>query len=334
MRIGDTVIIQKAGDIIPEVVEVIKDLRTGKEKKFKLPDKCPVCDGKIVRPEGEVISRCSNKECFAIHQHQLEHFVSRNAFDIDGLGTKVTEQLISAKLIEDAADLFALQYEDMIQLELFKDKKTENLLNALEKAKIISLPRFFFALGIRYVGAETAELLASHLTLKTHKIEIKKTQKRDQMTLFTEEQPKKQIEVAEIKSLIDEMQKLSLEELMDIEGIGDKVAESIYEWFKDEKSTRYLKKLERVGVKLTIEGKKAKSTKLKGLTFVITGTLPSLSRDKAKELIKQNGGKATSSVSKNTDYVLAGSEPGSKYDTAKKLGVKIIDEKKFLEIIG
>ena len=332
VRIGDTVIIQKAGDIIPEVVEVIKDLRTSKEKKFHLPKKCPVCGGKIIRPEGEVVSRCSNKDCYAMRWQQLYLFVSRSAFDIDGLGIKVVEQLINAKLIEDAADVFTLKYEDLMQLELFKDKKTQNLLDAIEKAKIVTLPRFLYALGIRYVGGETAEILANHLHLKTHKIEIKKTQKRAQMTLFAEESTAKKIEVAEIESLIDEIKKLSLEDLMDIEGIGDKVAESIYEWFKDEKNIQFLKKLQQVGVKLLVEERK-KSTKLKGLTFVITGTLPSLSRDEAKELIKQNGGHATSSVSKNTDYVLAGTEPGSKYDKAEKLGVKIIDEKKFLEMI-
>ncbi len=333
VRVGDTVIIQKAGDIIPEVVEVIKDLRTGKEKKFHMPTSCPVCSGKIVRPEGEVVSRCSNPDCFAMHQHQLEHFVSRKAFNIDGLGEKVTEQLINEKLIEDAADLFALHYEDLIQLEMFKDKKTQNILDSIEKAKIIPFSRFIYALGLRYVGDETAEILANHLTLKTKEIEVKEGQKRDQMSLFTEESKTKKVNAADIESFIDEIQKLSLEDLMDIDGIGDKVAEAIHEWFNGEKNVKYLKKFQRVGVKLTVEDQSEKSDKLKNLIFVITGTLPALSRDKAKELIKQNGGKATSSISKNTDYVLAGSEPGSKYDKAEKLGVKIIDEKKFLEMI-
>ncbi|MBN2096202.1 NAD-dependent DNA ligase LigA [Candidatus Peregrinibacteria bacterium] len=326
VRVGDTVIIQKAGDIIPEVVQVIKDLRTGKEKKFRLPKECPVCGGKIIRPEGEVVSRCSNKNCGAQHQQQLELFVSRSAFDIDGLGEKVIEQLIDAKLAEDPADLFTLKYEDLMQLELFKDKKTQNLLDAIEKAKLVPLPRFLFALGIRYVGAETAELLANHLHLKTHSVTITEEQKRDQMTLFAEPAASKKADVAEISTLIEEMKKMSPEELNAIDGIGDKVAESIHEWFRDEKSLRLLKKLEGVGVKLLMEEQAKKSDKLKSLTFVITGTLPTLSRDDAKALIKQHGGHVTSSVSKNTDYVLAGTEPGSKYDTAEKLGVKIIGE--------
>jgi len=334
VRIGDTVIIQKAGDIIPEVVEVIKDLRTGKEKHFKMPTRCPVCGGELERPEGEVVTRCINPHCFAVHHHQLEHFVSRDAFDIDGLGEKVTEQLIAVKLIDDAADLFTLKYEDLIQLDLFKDKRTENLLEAIEKAKIISPARFIYALGIRYIGAETADLLANSLHLKAHKIEIKETQRREQMTLFAEEKKSaKNISVAEIDDLLDGIKKLSLEELKEIDGIGDKVAESVYEWFHEPKNIQFLKKLQHVGIKLSAEGLKPKSTKLKGLTFVLTGTLPTLSRDKAKGLIKENGGKTTSSVSKNTDYVLAGSEPGSKYDDAVKLGVKIIDEDKFLKMI-
>ncbi|MBU1017557.1 NAD-dependent DNA ligase LigA [Patescibacteria group bacterium] len=334
VRMGDTVIIQKAGDIIPEVVEVLKDLRTGKEKKFHLPHQCPVCGGQIIRPEGEVVSRCANKDCFAIHQHQLEHFVSRKAFNIDGLGEKVTEQLIHEKLIEDAADLFTLKYEDLIQLEFFKDKKTQNLLDSIEKAKILPLSRFIYALGIRYVGDETAEILAEHLTLTAKEIEVKEEQKRDQMSLFTEESKTKKVNAADIESLIDNIQKLTLETLNDIDGIGDKVAESIHEWFNDAKNIHYLKKFQRADIKLTVEDRSEKSDKLKDLTFVITGTLPTLSRDKAKELIKQNGGKTTSAVSKNTDYVLAGTEPGSKYDTAEKLGVKIIDEKAFLGMVG
>jgi len=162
-----------------------------------------------------------------LHQQQLEHFVSRKAFDIDGLGEKVTEQLISEKLIEDAADLFELKYEDLVQLEFFKDKKAQNLLDSIEKAKIISAPRFIYALGIRYIGEETAEILADHLQLNTYEIEIKEEQKRDQMTLFSEEPKSKKITVSEIGDMIDYMQKLSIEDLNEIDGIGDKVADCI-----------------------------------------------------------------------------------------------------------
>ncbi len=333
VRVGDTVVIQKAGDIIPEVVEVIKDLRNGKEKKFKMPIVCPVCGGEIERPEGEVVSRCMNSDCFAVHQQQLEHFVSRKAFDIDGLGEKVIEQLIENQLIEDAADLFYLQASDLMPLDMFKDKKTDNLLEALEKSKIISLPRFIFAMGIRHVGEETADLLAQHLELKTKTIILKKAQKKNQMSLFAEEVAEEKVDVAEIPELHDELKKLTIEELNGIEGVGEKVAQSIYEWIQDDKTEAYLSKFDRAGIKLLVPVSN-KSTKFDGLTFVITGTLPTLSRDQAKELIKQNGGKASSSVSKKTDYVLAGSEPGSKYETAEKLGVKIIDEKKFLNMLS
>lgn len=332
IRIGDTVIIQKAGDVIPEVVEAIKDLRTGNEKRFKMPLRCPVCSGAIIRPVGEVVRRCINPKCYAVHRQQLEHFVSRAAFDIDGLGEKVIEQLIKSKLIEDPSDIFALQHRDLIHLDLFKDKKTQNLLDSIENAKIIPLSRFLFAIGIRFVGAETADLLANHLILSTHLITIKKGQKKEQLALFEEENKSKTIEVAEIEELIKEIKSMSLDELKDVEGIGEKVGESIHKWFNDEKNQKYLKKLQQNGIKLIVSANK-RTEKLKNKTFVITGTLPKLSRDEAKELIKQNGGKVSSSISKNTDYLLAGTSPGSKYDVAKKLDIKIIDEEELLKMI-
>lgn len=334
IRIGDTVIIQKAGDIIPEVVEVLKDLRTGKEKPFVMPTACPVCGGSLSRPEGEVVSRCINPNCFAIHQQQLEHFVSRKAFDIDGLGEKVTEQLIHEKLIEDAADLFMLKYEDLIHLQLFKEKRTQNLLEAIERAKIISVPRFIYALGIRYIGEETAEILANHLSLVTHELTLKTEQKRDQMALFSEESAHETQKVASIESMHDAIASLTPEALSQIDGIGDKVAEAIFDWFNDPEHNRYLQKLQRAGVFLSVDDRVELGNKLSGLTFVITGTLPTLSRDKAKELIKQNGGKVSSAVSKQTDVVLAGTEAGSKLDTAAKLGIKIIDEDALLKMIA
>lgn len=333
VRIGDTVIIQKAGDIIPEVVEVLKDLRNGKEKKFHMPKECPVCGGEIDRPEGEVVSRCMNKGCFAVHQQQLEHFVSRKAFDIDGLGEKVIEQLIENKLIEDAADLFTLQASDLMELELFKNKRADNLLEALEKSKIISLPRFLYAMGIRHVGEETADLLAQHLDLSTKSVTLKNSQKKNQMSLFTQEAVEEKVEVADISELYEKLKTFTIDELNGIDGIGEKVAQSIYDWIQDSKQKAYLSKFDKAGVKLLVTESK-RGTRFEGLTFVITGTLPTLSRDQAKELIKQNGGKVSSSVSKQTDYVLAGSEPGSKYETAEKLGVKIIDEKVFLRLLN
>jgi DNA ligase (NAD+) len=226
-------------------------------------------------------------------------------------------------------------YEDLVGLELFKDKKTQNLLDSIEKAKTVTLPRFLYALGIRFVGAETAEALANHFDLPTHNITLKSEQKRDQMSLFESEPVAGgKVGVSEIDDLISAVQALTPDKLNEIEGIGDKVGESIYEWFHDQKNIDYLEKLQHAGIKLfSLEGGK-KSDKFAGLTFVITGTLPTLSRDKAKELVKQHGGKATSAVSKNTSFVLAGSEPGSKFETAEKLGVKIIGEAEFLKMIG
>ena len=332
VRIGDTVVIQKAGDVIPEVVQVLTNLRTGKEKKFHMPAQCPVCGGKIERAEGEVASRCVNLECPARHELQLGHFVSRDAFDIVGLGEKIIEQLINENLVRDAADFFNLKFDDLVKLDFFKDKKAQNLLDSIEKAKIISVPRFIYALGIRYIGEENATLLADHLNLKTHKVEIQESQKRDQLSLFEEAPKSKKMEVAEIEELLHEIQKMSLEEINAIGRIGDTVAPAIYDWFHDKATIALLHKLQKAGVKLTIE-KKALSHKLKDKTFVITGTLPTLSRDEAKELIRLNGGKSAAAVSKNTDFVLAGTEPGSKYDEAMKLEVPIIDETKFLKMI-
>ncbi|MBN1258374.1 NAD-dependent DNA ligase LigA [Candidatus Peregrinibacteria bacterium] len=333
VRIGDTVVIQKAGDVIPEVVKVLTELRTGKERKFKMPLRCPVCHGAIIRPPGEVVRRCVNPKCYAIHKEQLAHFVSRDAFDIDGLGEKVIEQLIQVKLIEDAADIFSLEYKDLVHLDLFKDKKTQNLLDAIEKAKIIPLPRFLFALGIRHVGQEMAETLAAHLQLPTRSVTVAHEQKKSQLALFEEPRDEEKIEVAEIEDLIKAIHNMPLEQLQEIEGVGGKVGEAFYEWFANTNHIAFLKKLEQAGVKLTIETA-IKSDKLKGLTFVLTGTLPALSRDNAKALIRMNGGKSGSAVSKNTDYLLAGSEPGSKYEEAKKQGVRIIGEEEFLKLIG
>ncbi|MFH0820209.1 MAG: NAD-dependent DNA ligase LigA [Candidatus Peregrinibacteria bacterium] len=333
VRIGDTVIIQKAGDIIPEVVQVLTDLRTGKEKKFHMPATCPVCGGAVTRVEGEAAHRCVNPKCFAVHQQQLEHFVSRHAFDIDGLGEKVIEGLLDQQLIEDPADFFTLTDEALLQLPFFKDKKTKNLLNSIEKAKLVSLPRFLFAMGIRHVGEETADVLAQTLPLPSHTIQLKGEVKRNQLTLFAKATEGNTAEVSEIGDLVKALKALKLEDLQQIEGIGDIVGASLYEWIHDPHTEILLKKLEKAGVKLTGISAQKKGNQLADLTFVITGTLPTLSRDAAKAMIKQHGGHVSSSVSKNTNYLLAGSEPGSKYDTAEKLGVKVIDEAMFLKMV-
>ncbi|MEA1878176.1 MAG: NAD-dependent DNA ligase LigA, partial [Bacteroidota bacterium] len=235
IRIGDTVVVQKAGDIIPEVVESLPKLRTGKEKKFKMPTKCPVCGGPVVKPEGEAVARCAATDCFAIEIERIIHFVSRDAYNIEGLGEKVVEQLVQEGLIADAADLFKLTEGDLEPLERFAEKSAANTIESIQNSRKISLNRFVYALGIRFVGAITANDLANHY--------------------------------GDLKSI----KKASFEELQEIEGIGDVAAKSISEWFADKKNQTLLSKLKDDGVK--IDKPKKVGNKLSGKTFVITGTL-------------------------------------------------------------
>lgn len=296
IKIGDTVIIQKAGDIIPEVVQVIKNLRTGKEKNIKVPKRCPVCNSPVVKPESEVNFYCSNKSCFAMQREQLYHFVSKNAFNIVGLGPKIIDQLIEEGLIEDAADIFALTKGDLEPLDRFAEKAASNLIASINQAKKISLVRFIYALGIRHVGEQTAIALAEHF------------------------------------SSLESLRKASQEKLAEINDIGPVVAKSIYDYFQQPKNNKLIEKLLAAGVVISV-AKKSKQNKLFGKNFVLTGTLSSLTRDQAKEYIRRFGGRVSSSVSRQTDYVVVGSEPGSKYAQAKKLGVKILNEKEFLDLI-
>jgi len=310
VRIGDTVIVQRAGDVIPDIKEVIKNLRTGKEKKFTMPKKCPVCGSKVIKKEGEVDYYCSNKNCFALQRRYLYHFVSKKAFDIEHLGPKIIDQLIEEGLIEDAADIFSLTQGDLEPLERFAEKSAQNLIEAINKAKKIPLARFIYALGIRHVGEENAQLLAQQAVAK---LKIKS-------------------EKLKIKEILKIFQNFSLEDLQRIPDIGPVVGKSIYDWFHDKKNIKFLEKLEKVGVELEVPKIKI-SQKLAGKTFVLTGALKSMTRDEAKEKIRLLGGDISSSVSKNTDYVVVGEEPGSKYEKAKRLGIKLIDEKEFLEMV-
>jgi DNA ligase (NAD+) len=288
VRIGDTIIIQKAGDIIPEIVEVLKKLRTGKEKVFHVPKKCPICSSPVVRPEGEVAYYCTNKQCYAREIQGLIHFVSKKAFDIDGLGDKIVEQLVAASIVRDSADFFRLSKIDLLQLERFADKSADNLIAAIEERKHISLDRFIYSLGIRHVGEQTARDLAQH---------FRTWQK---------------------------LQTSSRDELLSIHEIGEVVADSLYEWLQSATNKKLVQKLFDAGV--TIETKvRAQSQTLAGLKFVITGTL-SQPRDIIAEQIRQHGGTVGSSVSSATDFVLAGENPGSKVDKARKLSVKVITE--------
>lgn len=296
IRIGDTVVLQKAGDIIPDIVEVLPKMRTGKERKFQMPKACPICASPIVRKPGEVAHYCSNKSCFAQQQEGLTHFVSRRAFDIDGLGPKILDQLQKADLIEDAADIFTLKEDDLKPLERFAEKSAANLISSIEKSKNIDLAKFIYALGIRHVGEETAITLADYF------------------------------------GSLGAIEKAGLEELETIEDVGPKVAESIHDWFENNKNKKFLIELQELGVKI-INPTAKNSNRLAGQTFVLTGELESFTRDEAKDRVRALGGNVSSSVSKKTDYVVAGADPGSKYDKAEELGVKIIGEKEFLELV-
>jgi DNA ligase (NAD+) len=295
VKIGDTVIIQRAGDVIPDVVKVIKKLRTGKEKKFHMPKHCPVCGGPVVRPKGEVVHRCTNKKCASIQRQRIVHFASKKGFEIEGLGPQIVNQLIDEGLITNPADLFSLTEGDLIPLERFAEKSAENLVKAISQSKKISLAKFIYALGIRHVGEETAIALARYF------------------------------------GSLDRLRKAGIKELSRIEDIGEIVAKSIHQWFNDKKNKAFLSQLLRSG--LEIEELKLLKKKLAGLTFVLTGELSRFTREQAKSKIRQLGGDVSSSVSKETDLLVAGEEPGSKYDKAKKLGVKIVEEKEFLRII-
>lgn len=294
IRIGDTVIIQKAGDIIPEVIISLTELRTGKEKKFVMPKTCPICGSPIIKPEGEAVARCSNSLCFAIEREQLIHFVARDAFDIDGLGEKIVEQLLNEGIIADAADFFALSEGDLVPLERFADKSAQNLIEAIQASKKVTLSRYLYSLGIRHVGAVTASVLATSF------------------------------------QTITRIKNASIEELSKVDGIGEVVAESIYKWFREARNLKLLKKLDSLGVGYhKVEFK----DNLLGLTFVITGTLNKKSREATEEEIRNHGGRASSSVSRETDYLILGQNPGSKLSKAEKLGIKIITEEELLKML-
>jgi len=303
VRIGDTVVIQKAGDVIPEVIEVIKDLRKGVNKEFKIPSKCPICGGQVEKKtigEGKTKSAahyCHNKKCYAQEKEKISHFVSRKGFNIEGLGEKIIEQLINEGLISDFADIFELTKGDVEPLERFGEKSALNLVEAIDKSRKIQFSKFLFALGILHVGEETANLLAERF------------------------------------GGIENLQKINKEELEEVEGIGGVVAESISTWFKDKNNQDLLRRLLSF-VSVISMTKKKKKMSLGGKIFVLTGTLKKFSRDDAKDKIRALGGKISSSVSSKTDFVVAGSDPGSKHKKAEEFDVKILDEESFLKIIS
>ncbi|MBI2634213.1 NAD-dependent DNA ligase LigA [Candidatus Peregrinibacteria bacterium] len=333
IRIGDTVIIQKAGDVIPEVVEALKDLRTGKEKKFHFPKKCPVCGSEIRRNEGEAAYYCSNKNCYGIEKEHIAHFVSKKAFDIDGLGEKIVIQLIDAGLIGDPADIFLLKESDFLSLDLFKEKRAGNLLQSIENAKNINLDRFIYALGIRHIGEQSSYDFAKYIIGHCHS-ELEPCPPADFREAKIPSLPLCHPELVSgsplftIPDLIATVKAFSIEEITNIDGVGDKVANAIYDWFNNDKNIELLEKLYRVGVGLQI-GHLHSTGKLAGKNFVITGTLSALTREQAKDIIKREGGKVHSSITKDTDYLIAGESPGSKLTKAEELGIKVISEGEF-----
>ncbi len=301
VKIGDTVVISRAGDVIPQVINVLKNLRSGKEKRIAIPKICPI-DGSKVIAEGAYY-RCSNPKCGARNREIIRHFVSRPGFNIEGLGPKIIDRFLDEGLISDAADIFELRSGDIAVLERFGEKSAENIVNEIQQNKEVPLNRFIYAVGILQVGEETAVALAKNFS------------------------------VSDIKELIKKYKNLSLENLQEVSDIGPKVAQNIYDWFRSERNIKFLEKLEKAGIKLESIKYQVLGIKLKGRTFVFTGELKIMSREAAKEKVRQLGGDVSESVSKKTDYVVVGLVPGSKYEKAKRLGVKTIDEKEFIDII-
>ncbi len=334
VRIGDTVIIQKAGDIIPEVVEVLLNLRPKGARPFHFPAHLPGTDIPIIRTEGEVVHRVANMKIKEVLRERIVHMASRYAFNIEGLGWETVDVFLDSGLVSDPADVFYLQAEDLLKLPLFKEKKTENLLTSIEKARHIALDRFLFGLGIRHIGRETAEILARRIEWPKRKLTVEeKKATKVQSSLFGSETEKITLEGITIGDIEKTLKHLKEDSLASIDGIGPVVAHAVMEWIHDEDNRSLLHKFENGGViALQEKGTHAKQI-FAGKVFVLTGTLPTLAREEAKKMIKERGGKVSSSVSKKTDYLLFGDDAGSKYDDAKKLNIKMIEEEEFKKMI-
>jgi DNA ligase (NAD+) len=298
IRPGDTVVVEKAGEIIPQVVSVVNPDREDRSEPFSMPDNCPACGEKLVKLGEEVAWRCVNPECPPQVRERVAHFASRDAMDIEGLGEAVVEQLIDEGLITTYADLYTLRKEELIPLERMAEKSAQNLIDAIEKSKEQPLERLVYALGIRFVGKTVAKDLAGNLTS------------------------------------MDAIMNADTEEMTAIDSIGPKIAESVSSFFALEKNRKLIEHLREAGLTFSFEKEETLSSVLEGKKIVLTGTLPTYSRKEAKTLIEKHGGKTTSSVSKNTDYLLAGDSPGSKYDKALNLGIPILSESDFRELIG
>lgn len=307
LKIGDTVIISRAGDVIPKIQSVVADLRIGAEKEFRMPEACPA-DGSPVIRDG-VAYRCSNPECGAVLERKLKHFVSRNAFNIEGLGPKIISRFLEEGLITDAADIFTLNEGDIATLPQFGELSAKNIVHEAESKKIAELSRFLYALGIMHVGEETARAVAAHFYAPC----------------------KNESDPARIYNVLSAFTNAEWETVPDI---GPIVSASLHAWFTDTKNANLMSRLTDAGVRVSVEAPQSIGGKLKGKSFVLTGTLTSMSRDEAKERIRALGGTTNESVSKKTGYVVAGDEAGSKRATAEKLGVPILTEVEFLALIG
>ena len=296
VRVGDTVLIQRAGDVIPEVVKVIIEDRPANAQPFKMPQSCPVCGTELVRPVGEKVTRCPNPDCFGAHSRSIMHFAGKTAMDIDGLGEKIILQLVNAGLVKDVSDLYQLTEGDLIPLERFAEKSAQNIISAIQGSKHPPYWRLINALGIRFVGEATAQLLARHF------------------------------------QNLESLMQAGEEDLLQVEGVGPQVAGSIREFFENPHIRELIKKLQEGGVKEQPPESQAGGP-LAGKTFVFTGGLSHFSREEAKALVAARGGKVSSSVSTKTDYVVVGADPGSKAAKAKELGVTPLTEAEFEKLV-
>jgi len=298
VRTGDWVVIQRAGDVIPDIVEVLKERRTGDEKPFQMPDHCPVCGSAVVRLEDEVVPRCVGLVCPAKLKESLVHFASKSGMDIEGLGDKTVDQLVERGLVRDVGDLYRLTKDDLLKLDRLAEKSASNLMAAIERSRQTTLPRLLYALGIRHVGEHVAQVLARHY-------------------------PQWQ-----------DLQRTSFEELQAIYEIGPRIAQSLVAFFQDPGNQAVLEKLQRGGMQVAVAPRSTSAQTLRGKTFVFTGGLQSYTREEAKRLVEARGGRVAASVSRNTTYVVAGADAGSKLDHARKLGVSVLSEEELQSLLS
>jgi DNA ligase (NAD+) len=298
------VIIQKAGDIIPDIVQVLTKLRTGKEKVFHMPKNCPICGSSVTRKSGEAAFYCTNKKCFAKQKEALAHFAEKKGFNIIHLGPRIIEKLMTEGLVVEATDIFELTLGDFESLEHFGKKSAQNLIDAINASKEITLAKLIYALGIRHIGEENAIIIAKFLDAKN------------------------------IPDLLAKAKALTVEKCNEIEGFGGIVAQSLVDYFHDKEKVAFLQKFFDLGIKIKPVEKTKQKSRVAGKKFIFTGSLKNISRDEAKDLVRDAGGEVNNSISNNLDFVVVGEEPGSKFEKAKALGLKIISEAEFLNLVS